>query len=244
MPSIKAAYRDLVQVLQTIYDPGEAQSIARIFFEDRFRIYRFDREAVLSAEQVQALVTAQKRLLQHEPLQYILGTADFFGLKLKVNPAVLIPRPETEELVDWILTAHAESSNASLNVLDIGTGSACIPIVLKKQHPQWQVQALELSAAALEVARENAQKYDLSITFWEGSALESQAWDLLEMQDIIVSNPPYIPPREKPLMPQQVIAFEPELALFVDNDDPLLFYRRIAEEAQKKLRLQGWLYYE
>ncbi|MEM9887092.1 MAG: peptide chain release factor N(5)-glutamine methyltransferase [Bacteroidota bacterium] len=237
--TLKAARRSFIHHLIPKYGLGEAESIARLIFEDVFFPLNM---LELSEAHLAQLQEIQRRLLQDEPVQYILGQADFFGLKLGVNPSVLIPRQETEELVALILERVGKAFEGK--ILDIGTGSGCIPIALKKHLPFSQVNACDVSEAALEVAKANAQKYGLDISFFHVDILNQSAWKALPEYDLIVSNPPYIPFQEAQLMPKQVKDFEPDLALFVENDDALVFYRHIAQFAQEKLSREGSIFFE
>ncbi len=169
-----------------------------------------------------------ERVRQHEPLQYIFGYTEWRGLHLQISPAVLIPRPETAELVDWILedTHASKLKSLSPKLIDCGTGSGCIAIALKKERPTWQVTALDISTEALQIAQHNAKTAQTNITLCSFDLLTED----LPTCDVIVSNPPYIRILEKAEMEQNVLAYEPHTALFVSNDDPLLFYRRIAEQ--------------
>tara|TARA_B100000767_G_scaffold264679_1_gene279839 strand:- start:9025 stop:9876 length:852 start_codon:yes stop_codon:yes gene_type:complete len=179
-------------------------------------------------------------LKKEKPLQYILGITNFFNLELEVNSSVLIPRPETEELVDWIL--QKENSLIENRLLDIGTGSGCIPIALKKEIPSWQISAIDISGKALDVAKRNAINNNVKIEFHLMDILGKVNWyyDL----DIIVSNPPYVVPSEKNQMRANILDYEPELALFVPEEDPLLFYKSIIEFARENLNPKGILYFE
>jgi len=239
MRSIQDFYNDLVRGLLPIYGEGEAKSIARIVFEDAFHL--FDPTAQRPFLFKDTFQTIQERLLQQEPVQYVLGQADFYGLKFKVTPAVLIPRSETEELVHWIVESNQLPAPS---ILDIGTGSGCIPITLKKKIPNARVSALDISAAALDIAKENATLNEVDIEWILLDILEPKSWTALPMYDIIISNPPYIPHREAPLMPTWVKDHEPDLALFVENEDPLLFYRTIIKFANLHLLKGGYLFFE
>jgi len=243
--TIKEAYHQFCTATQAAYPIRETLSMARIIFEDEFGVTNFDRIGAFSEEQQDRLQHIQGRLLQQEPLQYILEQADFYGLKFKVSPAVLIPRPETEELVYWIL-GHARLSvyNPALKVLDIGTGSGCIPITLKKELPILEVHATDISNKVLEVAQWNARANNTSVYFKEHDILKEEVWGQIEQYDIIVSNPPYIPNAEKALMPDNVKDFEPHLALFVSDDDALVFYRTITKFALQHLQDKGMLFFE
>lgn len=242
--SIVETFQKFVEKLNRIYDAGEARSIARIVFEDAFHIRDVASQRAFPAAQEAHLQMIESRLLRHEPVQYILGVADFYGLKFNVNPHVLIPRQETEELVHWIIETIKASGRRDYLLLDIGTGSGCIPITLKKQLPELQTFAMDISLAALDVAETNAKKHDTDITFLQTDILDQNAWSNLGQFDIIVSNPPYIPHRERELMPAHVLTHEPELALFVANETPLLFYETIADFAKLHLKPGGWLFFE
>ena len=194
----------------------------------------------LSLVEEEKLKLALIELKKERPLQYILGTAYFLDLELEVNPAVLIPRPETEELVHWILSD--EDKLNPLTILDIGTGSGCIAISLKKAAKQWNVAALDVSEQALKVAHRNANKNQVPIQFYLEDILDKKQW--LIPLDIIVSNPPYVVPSEKEQMSSNVLEYEPDLALFVPEEDPLLFYKKIIEFAHQNLNPFGTLYFE
>ena len=243
--TIKQAYQQFCESTNQIYGLRESLSMARIVFEDEFGITNFERVGDLSKEQSIRLLEIQRRLSNHEPLQYILGEADFYGLKFKVDANVLVPRPETEELVYWILE-HARLSvyNQNLSVLDIGTGSGCIAVTLKKELPSLDVQATDISGKALVVAQKNATINKVSVFFKENDILNTKGWDQLESYDVIVSNPPYIPVQEKSLMPENVKTFEPQEALFVSDDQPLIFYSTIAKFASAHLNQGGKLFFE
>jgi len=187
-----------------------------------------------------------KRLKNEEPIQYILGEAWFYGLKFKVNSSVLIPRPETEELVDWIIKDARDSKPAPAGILDIGTGSGCIAVTLKKKLPGAELAAVDISPESLHTARENGKLNNVAVNFIQGDVFNFQSLDfgLSNSFDIIVSNPPYVLHSEKMDMKKNVLDHEPHLALFVDNNDPLLFYRVISEIARKKLNSNGKLYFE
>ena len=198
-------------------------------------------ERDLKSHEQENFEDALKRLQQHEPIQYITGKTEFFGLQFHVNRNVLIPRAETEELVQWILDDH-QDKNSHLKILDIGTGSGCIAISLAKKLPQAQVWAMDVSEAALEVAKSNAKLNQVKIGFLKENVLDLQT--LNEQYDIIVSNPPYVRELEKKEMHKNVLEHEPELALYVKDDDPLLFYRKISALAEKGLTEGGKLYFE
>jgi release factor glutamine methyltransferase len=242
---IADAFNLLCTKLTSLYDERESQLITSYIFEDVFGIKTISTKE-LDEQQQEKLKLVTTRLLTGEPWQYVVGEADFFGYKFKVNPAVLIPRPETEELVYWILQEQQKfNAEKPLRILDIGTGSACIAITLAKNMPGVEVHALDVSPAALETAKENAKKYNLDIHFWQANILAEQDWSKLPVFDIIVSNPPYIAPKEKSTLSQSVVNFEPNEALFTTNEDPLQFYKSIAHFAgTEHLRSGGFLYFE
>lgn len=180
------------------------------------------------------------RLKQNEPIQYIFGETEFRDLRLKVNPSVLIPRPETEELIDFILEKRI---SPKAKIIDIGTGSGCIALALKSALPEAEVYGLDVSEKALETAAGNAELNNLDVAFLRRDILNWEV-DVWEQYDVIVSNPPYVRNSEKQMMEKNVLEFEPTTALFVSDSDPLLFYRRISEFAQKFLQQNGHLFFE
>ncbi len=181
------------------------------------------------------------QLKTSKPIQYVLGETEFYGRTFRVNPAVLIPRSETEELVKWVLDSV---SIVNPSILDIGTGSGCIAISFKIELPEAEVFALDISADALALAQENAALHKAAVTFIEKDVLHMQPTDLATTFDVVVSNPPYIALAEKDTMKANVLANEPHLALFVPNNDPLIFYERISALAQAKLNPGGFLFFE
>ena len=239
MASIKNIHQQFIRNLSNKFEHREAKSIARIVFEDAFKL--FDYQSNKTFKDIVTLEKIEARLLQDEPVQYILGQADFYGLKFKVTPAVLIPRPETEELVYWILENQVAKDSS---ILDIGTGSGCISITLKKKMPLATVSALDVSPTALAIAKENANLNEVTISFLLADILDEEKWLNLPSYDIIVSNPPYIPHHEKHLMPNQVLDYEPDLALFVENEQALIFYEKIGQFARTHLNDGGLLFYE
>lgn len=243
--NIKNAYQDFTNKLQTIQSEGEANAIARIVFEDAFKLYDFTSERDFSLKNQKRLEEIITRLLQNEPVQYILGEADFYGYKFKVNEHVLIPRQDTEELVFYVKnTVRSFVKKNVITLLDIGTGSGCIPITLKKLFPIMEVHTLDVSKDALTIAKKNAEKLETHIVFYHKNILEKEDWESLPSFDIIVSNPPYIPHREAHHMPENVKQFEPHLALFIDDENPLIFYEMIASFAKQKLNKDGYLFFE
>jgi len=240
----------LIEQLTPRYGAGEAAAIARIVMEDAFAASGGRQVAdgrQWTDDEGEKIRNILNRLLAGEPVQYVLGQADFFGLKFKVNPAVLIPRQETEELVAWVLEHLKNSQLKKPGVLDIGLGSGCIAVSLKKKYPRAQLFGLEKSPAALAVAVENARRIlgeSAEFEFVAGDILNEADWEKFPALDVVVSNPPYIPHVEKARMPEHVLAHEPPLALFVDDNDPLLFYRVISDFSLKKLLPGGVLSFE
>lgn len=242
----RLAFDNLVAALTPRYGAGEAQSITKIIFEDAFQRRPISSGAKFSeVEQARYLVLKQ-RLTDGEPVQYVLGQADFFGLKFKVNASVLIPRQETEELVAGALKWLKNQGLNNPAVADIGLGSGCIAISLQAKRRDILLYGLEKSESALQTAVENARKLigALDFHFFHGDILDTKDWNLFPSLDLIISNPPYIPRSEQGLIPEHVLAWEPALALFVEQDDALLFYRAIAEFALKKLKPGGALFFE
>lgn len=234
----------LVEQLTPRYGDREAKAIARIVLEDAFGVRPSNLQAPVDSFRLHDILL---RLLVGEPIQYILGQADFWGLKFIVNPAVLIPRQETEELVAWVLEFLKNKSWESPTLLDIGLGSGCIGVTLKKKFPPLRLLGLEKSSAALEVASKNARTLlgeGVAFEFAEGDILNRQSWAGFSQMEVVVSNPPYIPLKEKTLMPEHVTEHEPAEALYVPDDDPLVFYRAIADFALQKLRPGGALFFE
>jgi release factor glutamine methyltransferase len=233
------------QELSTLYDPREAKNITEWVLEklvslDKMQLV-FDKYRLLTAPQIEALDAALARLKKAEPVQYVLEEADFMVQKFYVNNAVLIPRPETEELVDWALKL-AKSRPTQIDVLDIGTGSGCIPISLALSLPKANVEATDVSDAALEVANKNNSLSGNRVKFYLHNILTENLADA--QYDLITSNPPYIATTELNSMAQHVVEFEPHLALFVEGEDVMLFYRKIAVKAFASLKKNGVLLVE
>jgi release factor glutamine methyltransferase len=239
-------YRIYLQSLVGVYGQEEAATITRIVFESMAGIKPFDfiKEPgqVLEKTAREKLHQALLELEKQKPVQYVTGEAWFYKLPFKVNEAVLIPRPETEELVEAALSFLQGYPNA--RVLDIGTGSGCIPIAIKKNKPDALVGSIDISADALEVARENAASLQADIIFEELDFLDEANWNKLFMYDLVISNPPYIPISEKKDMETHVTNFEPGLALFVQNEYPLIFYEKLASFAKVHLAGDGQMMME
>lgn len=243
--TIQAAFTYIVSTLIPIHGDREAASIAHILMEHLTGLGKMDRivykERELTEEQSAGLELALQGMLRHEPVQYVTGTSWFYGMELKVSQDVLIPRPETEELAEWII-ADVHMAGTSPRILDIGTGSGAIPLALKKNLPDAQVSGLDVSAGALNIARENAERLSLDVNFELVDILDTTI--TLPGYDIIVSNPPYICERERVDMQEHVVSYEPNIALFVPDEDPLRFYRRIGKVALEQLPAGGSLYFE
>ena len=243
---IKEYKQYFIKELLAIYDEVEAESFFYLTLEKFHRLRRIDLALQPNFEigenEVEKWKSVLTDLKKQKPIQYILGETEFYGLPFLVNKDVLIPRPETEELVELILAESRKSKVKSLRILDIGTGSGCIPISLKKNLPDAKVFAVDVSENALEVAKENAKLNGLEVNFIKINILETE--DLDQQFDIIVSNPPYVRMLEKEEIKPNVLEFEPHLALFVEDNDPLLFYRKIAQLAKKNLNENGKLYFE
>lgn len=231
------------QQLQELYSERETANILRFFLEDVFDLpfseQRLKRSELLPSNWHDALESALFRLKQGEPLQHITGFTWFDGLKISVSPAVLIPRPETEELVDWM--AQTLPLNFDGRMMDWCTGSGCIALALKRRFPKAEVIGYDWSDEALEIARKNTDDLQLSVQLEKKDALNVVA---TEKVNLIVSNPPYIPENEVHMMHENVVAFEPHMALFVPNNDPLLFYKAITDYAMDSLLPGGQLFFE
>ena len=237
--------------LDATYDTNEAKAIVRMVLDVRFALTWTDiicgKTESLSAGEKRELERMMQRLSTGEPVQYVLGQADFGGRTLHVEPGVLIPRPETYELCQWITeeTPPHSTHGAKLTILDIGTGSGCIACTLAAELTGACVTAWDISDEALRIAEGNARRLGVSISFEKTDILNTPSSFLLPSSfDIIVSNPPYICEKERKDMERNVLDYEPELALFVPDDDPLRFYRAIARLAAKALKPDGKLYFE
>ncbi len=256
--------------LASIYDQGEIDSFFYMILEHAHQMKRIDfilqpNFVIDNISQWNAIIAD---LQQEKPIQYILGEAWFYGLPFKVNENTLIPRPETEELVEWIIESskskvksqkniesilsHRAESRCELSILDIGTGTGCIPISLKVNLPEAEVFAIDVSEKALEIAKENAKQNEVNINFIQADILQVEDLEKLSTFDfrlstkfdIIVSNPPYVRNLEKVEIKKNVLEYEPHLALFVEDNDPLVFYRKIAELALQSLKPNGLLFFE
>ena len=230
--------------LSTVCSPEETEGIVRLIFKHLKNYSLTDlvlkQTESLSPQEKETVFEITKRLKKSEPIQYILGQTEFFGLNFKVNPDVLIPRPETEELISWIL----ESGQNFHQILDIGTGSGCIAISLKNRLKNSSVHACDISQEALNTARENARINNLHIELFQADILKNNDLRLPVKPDLIVSNPPYVRESEKKWMADNVTRFEPGLALYVSDEQPLVYYEAIADFANRSGSRGGWLYLE
>jgi release factor glutamine methyltransferase len=247
MKTIRDVFADFKRGLENLYETNEIEAITLLAVNEisgfsKAKIKAFP-EQELSDSEAQQLDNILIRLKTGEPIQYILGYTEFYGLPFRVNPSVLIPRPETEELVKWILTSVSSSKWVVDNILDVGTGSGCIAIALKKNLPGFKISALDISIAALQTAKENAALNEVDIEFMEADIL-SPGSASNERYSVIVSNPPYVTPCDKAQMHANVTDFEPHTALFVPDNDPLVFYKAIANFAAKNLVDGGMLFFE
>lgn len=241
MKNSKALFHDFIDRITLPEDADEITSIGFIVFENMFGLARTE---IMTGREIPSypekkLSDVISRLNAHEPVQYILGEAFFYGRKFHVNPAVLIPRPETEELVSHIIQFSKLTSAGNFKVIDIGTGSGCIPVTLSLEIEGSDVYATDISEPALYVARNNAGLHHTSVSFLHHNILSEELPG--KNLDAVVSNPPYISEGERTAMKANVLAHEPHLALFVDGDDPLIFYRAIARQAKDVLKPSGML---
>lgn len=246
--TIQQSYKQLLFQLYEMYDDREAANIADLVIENITSFKKTDRlinkQFPLNEEQLQLLNDYTNELLKHKPVQYVLHEAWFAGMKLFVDENVLIPRPETEELIEWVIKEVAGCPLPVASLLDIGTGSGCIPVALKKKLPSVDVHALDNSKEALNVARRNAASQQTEINFHLLNILDKNLWKQLPKFDIIVSNPPYVTQSEASSMQQNVLRYEPHLALFVSDEDALKFYKAIGEFGLTHLNKNGKLFFE
>ncbi|WP_091431035.1 peptide chain release factor N(5)-glutamine methyltransferase [Flavobacterium degerlachei] len=241
-------YRDLfIEMLSPIHGEGEAESFFYLILEAKHQLKRIDLalrpDLDFSDAEILVWNTLVDQLKLEIPVQYLLGTTSFYGLDFKVNSSVLIPRPETEELVEWIIESQKSiAESQKLRILDIGTGSGCIAISLAKNIPDASVHAIDVSEKALATAKKNAETNKVDVNFIIQNILQTE--DLGQQFDVIVSNPPYVRNLEKQEIKKNVLDNEPHLALFVEDNDALIFYRKIAELAHKNLVPNGQLFFE
>ena len=249
MKTIKDVFSTFKQSLGTLYDTSEIEALTLMIISEitelsKAMIKAFP-EQEITLQQHEKLNNILARLQTGEPIQYILGHTEFYGLTFKVNPSVLIPRPETEELVEWVLNSKVESQKSKVsNILDIGTGSGCIAISLKKNFPTAQVSAIDISTEALQTAKQNAELNEVDINFIHADILNINSQIEIPKSEIIISNPPYVTLHDKTQMHTNVTDFEPHTALFVPENDPLIFYKAIADFAIDNLAPKGLLFFE
>src|SRR6187401_2762601 len=241
----------LTKELKNVYETDESRNIIELVIEHITNMSRVEqvknKVPYLTCTQLEDLDAITERLKKNEPVQYVLGEAWFAGMKFKVNKNVLIPRPETEELVDWIvkvINAQYSIFNAQCSIMDIGTGSGCIPITLKKKLPEANISAIDVCSEALFTATENAIELNAEVDFFLIDFLDEEKWKELGQYDIIVSNPPYVKQSEINTMHERVKEFEPHLALFVPDEDALLFYKKLSDFALKHLKPGGSFFVE
>jgi release factor glutamine methyltransferase len=259
VPTVNEIILDFREKLITAYDSDELERVIQLAFEHTHDYSRADlvlnRDQLLETSEFNELTEIRKKLESGMPLQYALGYSWFLGNKFKVDPSVLIPRPETEELVNWIFSDNKEFADQELTLLDLCTGSACIPVSVNLKFPAWNVYAMDISEKALEIARENNNTFRTNVHFFQEDILHWKSWtpadesntakpNFFPRPDIIVSNPPYISMSERENINSRVKDFEPSLALFVPAEDPLLFYRNIADFAAYSLKRGGKLFLE
>ncbi|MBI5371626.1 MAG: peptide chain release factor N(5)-glutamine methyltransferase [Sphingobacteriales bacterium] len=245
--TLQEATFSLLNKLRVIYSASEAAAITDLVMEQLTGSDKTERMLYknnpITNEEVERLGHYTERLLQQEPVQYVLNESWFCGLKFYVDKKVLIPRPETEELVEWIIS-NCKFPIDQLEILDIGTGSGCIPVTLKRRLRKAVVTACDISETALGVARKNAARLGADVNFLQLDILDRSKWPALPRFDIIVSNPPYIPENNKASMDPNVLQYEPHTALFVPDNNALLFYKAIAELGKSHLDQNGTLFFE
>lgn len=246
--TMQEASQQLLFQLYHVYDPREARNIADLVLEHLTGWKKIDRvinkQVPLSAEARADFPRIIAALAEHQPVQYILGEAWFCGFQFYVNNQVLIPRPETEELTQWIISDLKDLNSPEPVVVDMGTGSGCIPISIKKNIPTARVSGFDISEGALAVAKENARRLGVVASFAIMDLMDEDQFESIPIANIIASNPPYIPASQENEMPVHVTKFEPGVALFVKDADPLIFYRRLSALGRSRLMENGLLYLE
>ena len=232
---MKAVLEHIVARLTPFYPPHEARELAYWIIQETTGMSRFDVTLSTAEQDIPNLEIILQKLCQYVPIQYIFGHTEWLGLDLQVTEATLIPRPETAELVQLVSSKKSDirSQKSAFSVLDIGTGCGCIALALKQRHPEWKVVGLDISAEAIDIARANAERHHLDVQFVQADIFSDEFCAPVTFHlspfNLIVSNPPYIRPSERCTMSENTLRYEPATALFVPEDDPLCFYRRIAE---------------
>lgn len=246
--TIRDAKQAIIQAIESIYDNREAVNIATLLMEELTGFSKMNQFLQKQAEFPQKLhdqLTSNiNRLMKGEPIQYLLGKAWFMEMELKVNEHTLIPRPETEELVHALLKYLQSTQKKHIQIIEIGSGSGCIAIALAKFYPEANITSVDISEKALHVARENATILGVQVQWKQLNFLDPNQWEKLENYDIIISNPPYIKKTEASTMHTNVLAFEPHTALFVEDNDPLIFYKAIYDFSKKHLKNEGAIFLE
>lgn len=247
--NIGEAYKQLSLLLQAIYSPREARAIANLIIENITGFRGSERiihqQENINAKQEETLQQMTVALLNHKPIQYVLHEAHWYKMKWYVDEHVLIPRPETEELVDWIIKdVQYKMNGVGTTILDVGTGSGCIAVAIKKNLPNVNMYAADVSEETLNVAKHNAVVQEKEIQFIKMNALDKEDWKALPLLDCIISNPPYVTQSEASFMNDNVLKFEPHLALFVPDENPLIFYDVISSMGLQYLKNGGRLFFE
>ena len=246
--TIRDAKQAIIEAIEPIYDNREAVNIATLLLEEltgHSKMNQFlQKQSLVSEAIANKLNHCIERLSKGEPVQYIIEKAWFMELQLLVNSNTLIPRPETEELVDHLIKYLKTKGNKNIKILEIGAGSGCIPIAIAKYYPSATITSIDISSDALDIAEKNAETNNVSINWKQLNFLDHQQWNTLGSYDIIISNPPYIRKTEAATMHTNVLAFEPHTALFVEDNDPLIFYKAIQEFCKNHLNKNGAVFLE
>jgi len=246
--TIRDAKQAIIAAIEPIYDNREAINIATLLIEELTGLSKMNqflqKQSILSEELIGKLNPYIERLSKGEPIQYIIGKAWFMELELMVNSHTLIPRPETEELVDALIKYLKANDAKKVQILEIGSGSGCIPIAIAKYYPEARITSIDISEKALDVAKKNAQHIGVDIHWQQFNFLDPTQWDSLGSFDIIISNPPYIRKAEAASMHTNVLNFEPHTALFVEDNDPLIFYKAIHQFGKNHLNTKGAVFLE
>ncbi len=246
--TVRDAKQAIIAAIESIYDNREAINIATLVIEELTGLSKMNqflqKQSILSEEWVSKLKLYIERLSKGEPIQYIIGKAWFMEMELMVNSHTLIPRPETEELVDALIKYLKANDAKKVQILEIGSGSGCIPIAIAKYYPEARITSIDISEKALDVAKKNAQHIGVDIHWQQLNFLDPTQWDSLGSFDIIISNPPYIRKAEAASMHTNVLNFEPHTALFVEDNDPLIFYKAIHQFGKNHLNTKGVVFLE